>query len=40
MGNNNNDATLAIGFRIVENEGKRVSGRFYKKEIGKTKPEY
>jgi hypothetical protein len=30
-----NGAKISIGFRIVENGGKRVTGRFYDKEIAK-----
>jgi hypothetical protein len=30
-----NGATISIGFRIVENHGKRVTGRYYEKEIAK-----
>ena len=30
-----NGATISIGFRIVENGGKRVTGRYYEKEIAK-----
>jgi calpain, invertebrate len=30
-----NGATISIGFRIVENDGERLKGRYYKKEVAR-----
>ena len=35
-----NGAKISIGFRIVENEGKRILGRYYKNEVARNSRGY